>query len=86
VGADVVDGRQADHGPAGVERLTYKRVVVGDVHGVQFPGVGHVRRDRPTRQRLRPVVRRRQVERAPVHEHRRDAEQFGDRPGTGHGR
>ncbi len=63
VGADVVHRWQADRGPLGVERRAEQRVIALDVQVIQHPVVGHLRRERPTRQRVRRVVRRRQEDR-----------------------
>ncbi len=53
---------------------------------IQHPSVAHVRWDWPARQRLRRVVRRRQVDRAEAHVHKADAQLLGHRPCAGRGR
>ncbi len=84
--ADVVHRWQADRRPLGVERRAVQRVVVVDVQVIQHPAVGHVRWDRPARQRERPVVRRRQEDRAVAHVHGADAQLLRHGPCAGGGR
>ena len=84
--ADVVHRRQADRRPVGVERLAVHRVIALGVQLPQHPVVGHVRWEWPARQRVRPVVRRRQEDRAVAHVHGVDAQFLGHRQRAGRGR
>ena len=84
--ADVVHRRQAACGPVGVERRAEQRVHALGVQLPQHPVVGHLRWERPARQRERRVVRRRQEDRAVARVHGADAQFLGHRPRAGHGR
>ncbi len=84
--ADVVHRWQADRRPVGVNRRAEQRIHALGVQIPQHPVVGHVRWERPSRPRVRRVVRRRQGGRLVARVHVADAQFLGHRPRAGRGR
>ena len=78
--ADVVDRRQAERRPMGVERRAVERLHPLGIHLPQHPVVGLARRKRLARPRHRRLMRRRKRPRMERHEHIRDAPYLGHRP------
>ena len=77
---DVVHRWQADRRPVGVERRAEQLVRDLGVQVPQHPVVGHVRRERPTREGSRRVVRRGQEDRTVGRVDVADAKLFDHRP------